>query len=242
MGLVLGDRARWCVVGCRHLAIRARLAATVIYLSGVVREDLPAKAGLMLTPRCGYRPRQVGERFWAADNGCFAHPESFNLDRYLRWLAKHVPHAGRCLFATAPDVPGDWSRTLDRFVATLSAMQSSGFPVALCAQNGATVADVPWDDIDCLFIGGRPEVDDRGRPREWKTSPAAWALIAEAKRRGKHVHQGRVNSLRRLRTAQMQGADSVDGTFLQRAPSFNIPVLQRWIDDLDRQPLLWTAV
>jgi hypothetical protein len=38
--------------------------------------------------------------------------------------------------------------------------------------------------------------------------------VRDARRRGKWVHMGRVNGLRRLRIALDFGVDSVDGTFL----------------------------
>lgn len=66
-------------------------------------------------------------------------------------------------------------------------------------------------------------------------------MALEAKRRGKHVHMGRVNSLRRLRFARDIGCDSVDGTFLGFGPDVNIVRLQRWLDDIERQPSLWAV-
>jgi hypothetical protein len=42
--------------------------------------------------------------------------------------------------------------------------------------------------------------------------PHAAALVAEAKRRGKYDHMGRVNSARRAAYAASIGCDSIDGT------------------------------
>ena len=43
-------------------------------------------------------------------------------------------------------------------------------------------------------------------------SQAALALVREAQARGKHVHFGRVNGLRRLQYANSIGCDTVDGS------------------------------
>ena len=67
------------------------------------------------------------------------------------------------------------------------------------------MGSIPWDEFDCLFIGG---ADD------FKEGPLVSDACREAKRRGKWVHMGRVNGLRRLRVAQEFGVDSVDGTYL----------------------------
>jgi hypothetical protein len=52
---------------------------------------------------------------------------------------------------------------------------------------------------------------------------------------------GRVNSLKRLRYAEMIGCDSVDGTYLTFAPDENLPRLLGWLRDLDTQIPLWDA-
>jgi hypothetical protein len=68
-----------------------------------------------------------------------------------------------------------------------------------------TPGSIPWDEFDCLFIGGR---DD------FKEGPLVRDACREARRRGKWVHMGRVNTLHRLRIALDFGVDSVDGTYL----------------------------
>jgi hypothetical protein len=75
---------------------------------------------------------------------------------------------------------------------------------------------------------------------EWKLGAAARALTAEAKARGKHVHMGRVNSLRRLRYADAIGCDSADGTFLAFGPDINLPPLLGWLRAVNDQQPLWT--
>jgi hypothetical protein len=76
---------------------------------------------------------------------------------------------------------------------------------------------------------------------EWKLGEAARDLTTQASVRGKWVHMGRVNSLKRLRYAEMIGCDSVDGTYLTFAPDENLPRLLGWLRDLDTQIPLWDA-
>lgn len=172
--------------------------------------------GTILTPAQGNR--LPPDAVWAADNGCFGKGYPGD-EAWLSWLGKHAAHAGRCLFATAPDVVGDAVATLARSVPHLPAIRALGYPAALVAQDGLERLDVPWDAFDVLFIGGSTE---------WKLGPAARRLVAEAKARGKRVHMGRVNSRRRWGYAEFIGCDSADGTFLAFGPDVNLPRLRGW--------------
>lgn len=107
--------------------------------------------------------------FWAADNGCFN--ATWSEDHWLRWLDR-LPRE-RCLFATAPDVYPDARATLDRSVHYFGLIREMGFPPALVAQDGAERLDLPWDEFDCLFIGGEKRMPSR---LEWKLSAAAEGL------------------------------------------------------------------
>lgn len=179
---------------------------------------------------------------WAADNGCFGNGYPGD-DGYLDWLASRRRHAGRCAFATAPDVIGrgpdgglrpDAAATLDRSAPMLPRIRALGYRAALVAQNGLEDLLIPWRDFDALFIGGTTD---------WKLGPAVRALVAEAKWRGKHVHMGRVNSLRRLRYAHVIGCDSADGTYLAFGPDTNLPKLLGWLRDVHQPALFdWSAV
>lgn len=115
--------------------------------------------------------------------------------------------AGRCLFVTVPDVPGDALATARLFEVWWCAPARRGLPLALVAQDGLELMPrwlaLAWPRIDALFIGGSTA---------WKLGPAAERLAAQAKVRGKWVHMGRVNSTRRIRYAASIGCDSVDGT------------------------------
>jgi len=174
------------------------------------------------TPKQGNKmPEQAA---WCADNGCFG--EGYPGDaKWWAWLERQ-PNRESCAFAVAPDVVCDAAATLERSLPWLPMIRSLGIPAALVAQNGLEDLDVPWDEFDVLFLGG----DD-----EWKLGPHARRLTAEAKARGKSVHMGRVNSLRRMRYAFAIGCDSADGTCLTRGPDKNLPKVLSWLRDVRHQ-------
>jgi hypothetical protein len=102
----------------------------------------------------------------------------------------------------------------------LPRIRALGLPVALAAQNGMEHLDVPWDAFDVLFVGG---------DTAWKLGPHARQLVADARRRGKGTHMGRVNSNRRVQYAATIGCDSADGTYLAFGPDQNLPRLLWWL-------------
>jgi hypothetical protein len=205
------------------------------YLSGVsgplVREAAATeRIGLLVTPANSLH-RQIGSyRWWAADNGMFT--EAVTESEFVCWLAT-LPTEG-CLFVTAPDVVADWKASWKRSRPWLRVIRRMGFPAALVAQDGMTVSDLLRTEAewDALFIGGSTE---------WKEGSMVLNLIAEAKRLGRHVHVGRVNSWRRLEHFAAAGADTVDGTYLAVAPDVNLPKLARWMRRLEEQPFLLEA-
>jgi hypothetical protein len=184
-----------------------------LYLTGATNnEDEPALIaagiGLMVQPGNSYHLRADRYPFYGADNGCFA--GRWVEEEHFAWL-EQLPREN-CLFAVAPDVYPEARATLERSSQYFGLIRELGFPAALVAQDGAESLDLPWDDFDCLFIGG-----ERRTPSylEWKVGPQAEALCHEARRRGLWVHMGRVNSLRRLKRARQMGCLSVDGTFIK---------------------------
>lgn len=193
----------------------------MIYLSGVVRPDMPA----MLTPRMGQKP-PVGQP-WAADNGRFSAPQDYTDAGYLAWLASMPVES--CLFATAPDVVGDAAATVALSAPMLGPIRQFGYPVAFVAQDGLENLTPPWDAFDVLFIGGTTA---------WKLGEACAAIAQEAKRRGKWVHMGRVNSLRRMVYAESIGCDSADGTMLRFDPNRDV---QGWAAHVRANPSIWST-
>lgn len=156
---------------------------------------------------------------WCADNGCFS--SRWEASHWWKWLNRQER---TMRFAVCPDVVSDWDRTRYLFDEWQPKMKVEGFPVALCAQDGAVESDIPWSDIDCLFIGGSTE---------WKLSSNTERLVSVANERGLWAHVGRVNSYKRLRWARDIGANSADGTMLVFNPTKRLADLKRWLQMLD---------
>jgi hypothetical protein len=172
--------------------------------------------GYIDTPAQGNkRPTDV---VWCADNGAFS--DRFNEHKWWKFLKANAHAAADCLFAVAPDVVGDAVATEARSTPWLARIRALGYPVAFVAQDGLENLTVPWASFDCLFIGGSTE---------WKLGEEARVLVAEANRRGKWVHMGRVNSKKRYEYAKSIGCDSCDGTYLTFGPKVNLPKLLSWV-------------
>ena len=186
--------------------------------------------GLMNTPKNNYLIQDGWA--WAADNGCFGKGYPGD-DKWLAWLTKFSASQRKaCLFATAPDVVANAAMTLERSRPWLPVIRNLGYPAALVAQDGLISETTPWDSFDVLFIGGSTK---------WKLGDQAKALIVEAKRLGKPVHVGRVNSQRRFLAFAALGAASVDGTYLGFGPEQNTPKLLSWIRHHQTQSALFSV-
>jgi len=204
----------------------------VIYLSGAITQTMLANPrpdlGVMLQPGMG----NLVDLKWlpfAADNGCFAQGERFDVGDWLEWVASLRRFRERCLFVVAPDVFGDGPATMTRSRSVLPTIRQFGFRAALVAQPGVSIDDMPWCEFDCLFLGG---------PDEWQLSTSASAIVSAAQARGKWTHRGRVNSLRRLQATQVSSFDSADGTFVKFGPDRNLPQVYDWLDQVNRQAVL----
>lgn len=163
------------------------------------------------------RPVALREsKVWCLDNSVFT--GKFSEKAWLQRLESVQSYKSTCLFATVPDVVGDFHATLKRFKRYRKMLN---LPAAFVSQDGiqANAGQVPWDDFDCIFVGGSDQ-HKLGTEGRW--------VIEEAKKRNKWVHVGRVNSIERVRKFWM--ADSWDGTNLSFAPSnvakFHAAVLQ----------------
>jgi hypothetical protein len=213
--------------------------AATIYLSGCITQALLQNPrpdlGIMLNPGMGTSAAFPMLPFldFGADNGCFAQGDRFDAGNWLEWLAGLRRYRKRCLFAVAPDVLGDAIGTLACSRPYLATIRQLGYPAAFVTQDGCTSSLVPWDDLDALFVGGTDA---------WKLSESSYALVREAKLRGKKAHMGRVNSLQRLRACAVSLFDSADGTYLKFGPDVNLPKLYDWLDRVNGQGVLEEAV
>ena len=162
--------------------------------------------GRLLTPRHQHEAWATARAGipWAVDNDGFGGVDPVAFQRMIFRLAG----CPGCLFVNAPDVYlGDGveahAATLESWREWYPFLRMTGFPLSFVLQIGATVENVPWDELDAVFIGG---------DTDWKLGPEARECVREAKRRGLHVHMGRVNSMKRIAYAKAIGCDSVDGT------------------------------
>lgn len=194
--------------------------AVILLVSGAtatVRQHADSlQLGHLLTPDNGNT-----ESIWstglpvACDNGCY---KRLNKARFIRMCKRVV---GRnVLWVAVPDVVADARATLLRFRMWRPVLRYYKLPIAFVAQDGQEALPVPWDAIRCLFIGGSTA---------WKLGPHAAELIREAAARGKWVHVGRLNSMRRLSCFDPLPVSSFDGGQFSMFPRTYIP---RYLDRL----------
>jgi hypothetical protein len=119
------------------------------------------------------------------------------------------------LFVCVPDVPFDAEATARRWSDWAPLM--SHLPLALCVQDGATVAGIPWawPNLRCLFMAGSTD---------FKLSAEMAAICREGKRRGLWIHAGRVNTRDRIRHMLGLGfVDSIDGSAFDKFRDTHLP-------------------
>ena len=164
-----------------------------------------------------YRSRFDAGVPFCLDNEVFT--GKFDENKWLSAVELCNQYKDKCLFIVIPDVIGDCTSTLAQFNHYRDMVKD--LPVALVSQDGIKeqAHKIPWNDFDCLFIGGSDE-HKLGREGGW--------ILNQAKKHNKWVHVGRVNSPKRI--LQFWRADSWDGTHLGFMPSdvtkFHAAVLQ----------------
>jgi hypothetical protein len=190
--------------------------------------------GALVTPDSGYAIERLDHyETFGIDNAVFGGKfDPVKFDALLCRLSAGGYHL-TALFAVAPDVfdksvmRGDARATLERSRPWFKRIRLYGIPAALVAQDGLELIqdEIPWDEFDVLFLGGSDAFKlGKANPRQWQK------MIDEAKRRGKRIHVGRVNSKQRFQWAARIGADSVDGTYLAYGPRVNVERLQEWME------------
>lgn len=185
------------------------------------------RLGVLLTPANGNRIQNVVDSGlpWACDNSAYS---NFDAGAFAR-MACRVAGLPRLLWVSCPDVVANAAATLARFEHWGPWLSGFGLPVAFVGQDGIESLTVPWERFACFFIGGSTE---------WKLSQAAADLGLEAKRRGKWLHMGRVNSDRRIAAASLRQVDSIDGTACSMYGEAHIPKFLAAIDREHRQKKL----
>lgn len=193
--------------------------------TAVVRSLNDSRLGVLLRPGNGNKPT---DKPWVVDNGAF---KEFKAVPFMR-LLERVRGIPGCLWVAAPDVVCNHAATLALFEEWEPRLRAMGFPVAFVAQNGFRADEVPWDRIACLFIGG----DD-----DFKLGYDGERATQEAKRRGKLVHMGRVNSVKRLSIAHNFGCDSADGLTFTMYP-IELRKALKALPEVDGQALIWSRI
>lgn len=192
--------------------------------SGVVHwmaGKYPGRIGWLLGPSGLKTPRFYLP--YAMDNDAFsAYTRGVPWDegRWLKML-KWAKIQGRPpMWVLVPDKVGDKVGTIENWHRYAPIAEQYGWPLAFAAQDGMTPSDVP-SGAKVLFLGGTTAW-------KWSTLPV-WA------RSFPRVHVGRVNELRRLRTCESYGVESVDGTGWLRETQ-NGQKIQRLLRWLDNEP------
>lgn len=126
--------------------------------------DSPLVMGQLLTPLTGYAD---AGGVYAIDNGAFS---GFPADRFRRLLERQEGRKADCLFVTCPDIVGAGQRSIELFKRRTRWIPS-GWRVALVAQDGMEDLEIPWDEMNAIFIGG-------GDP--WKDSKASQDIVKTA--------------------------------------------------------------
>lgn len=149
------------------------------------------------------------------DNGMFtkAGRDNFKWNHYEKIIKIALAQEKREIlkkfdFFTIPDEPFDWKKTLEKFNTykpNIQKLRNLGAPAAICIQNGATIKDVPFKDIDVIFIGGNDQ---------WKIGNEAKEITEKAKELNIPVHMGRVNNSKRMNIASDWNVNTADGTYL----------------------------
>jgi len=152
--------------------------------------------GQLLTPLTRFTNAEEGD--FAIDNGAFS---GFRHKDFSALLAREEKNKSRCLFVAVPDVVGDARRTLEIFKHRHGLIRN--WSLALVAQDGMENLEIPWSEIEAIFVGGCDP---------WKDSKSSLDIVRTAKTLGKFVHVGRVNTFKRFDRFAQIGADTCDGS------------------------------
>lgn len=142
--------------------------------------------------------------YWMLDNGQFKDKWTWKL--WWKYLSRYLSFQSTCLGVVIPDKLADYVTTIHYFKVYSHIARDMGYPVALVTQDGLKPEYLDWQSFDTLFVGGS---------NDHKRGVEAHNIIFEAKRHGKWVHIGRVQSGSAM-LKHWPMADSFDGTTLVR--------------------------
>ena len=180
------------------------------------------RVGLMMSPESGC-PKTYPFLPFAIDNGRFQavrQQREWDEQGFFRIIEKIKDDETTPLFIVVPDVPMDADGTRKEFDRWCPRLEDLNWPLAMAVQDGMTPDDVPGGIM--AFIGGTTAF------KQEKTCD----FIAQCS----FVHVGRVNSFRDLKSYDLLGAGSVDGSgiFREGYSGRNFQNLRRYFDWTER--------
>lgn len=181
------------------------------------------------TPLTGYA-KGFDTQPWVMDNGAFSNFDEFAFSR----MAQDGMYDPYCKWIAMPDVVGNHERTLELFFEWKEKLCSHYIPCrdrfkkwAFVVQDGATIDTIPWDDIVAVFLGGTNRM---------KRSRRAFRIMRHARKMGKWVHIGRINTEKWVEYWYWT-ADSIDGSGLAKYDHM-LEKAQKKIKELSKYPIM----
>ena len=168
----------------------------------------------------------------AIDNGAwgaFRRGDAWDGEGFVKLMKQHGKTAD---FIVVPDIVEGGLKSLDRSMAWLGAcLQYGAKDVLIPVQDGMA----PWDLKPILEINNRIGLFVGGSTEFKLASLPWWGRLA--RRYGRWLHVGRVNSVRRINLCLSSGADSFDGT--------SVSIYAKTINTLDparHQATMWAGL
>jgi hypothetical protein len=189
-----------------------------------IQRSIP-EIGLLLGPGTNWM-HPCGMSY-ACDNGVYAawmkgrNWDQGMHDAYIHMLNR-LPMGNNPLWVLLPDAVADWERTVELAKEYSPYLRRRALQVAIALQDGCDFNEALQFAPDCVFVAGSTE---------WKLQNILPACNF-FKPMEISVHVGRVNSVERLCYCMRCGADSSDGTTLNKYVNTNLPRISntlRWI-------------
>jgi len=204
-------------------------------LPDLISNHSPTQVGLLVTPT---GKKNIGQQlgphpYWiGVDNGCYNADsvDSFNQieQKFIDLTYRLDP--GRLAFVASPDIIADPDQTLELFYGWRPHFLHLRLRTALVLQDGMTTQDIPWPELEAVFVGGTDQ---------YKFSPDVYRICLQAKQHRKWIHFGRINSKRKLSLAHDYHAHSVDGLHWSFYTHKNLAQGIEWVQSIKSQGRLF---
>jgi len=148
---------------------------------------------------------------YGIDNGCYSR---FKKDEFCKLIDNADRDRTNLQWIVCPDMVADAQRTRELY-DYFARKHLRGLPIAYVLQDNCQFTRIPYDEVECLFVGGTTP---------FKTSDAALNAVRTAKMIKPEImiHVGRVNSFDRaewwIAAGERYGfkVDSCDGSGMSR--------------------------